>query len=234
MARPGVGELGPVASPGYGVPDVMLEGYLVALQRPNPRWFETRVPVTRIGIAALVICVAFATLILVLTTLGINDVTMLSVAVAVVVMFAHLVAYVAMLAALLASRRVGAVPAGRFGRRAFAALRWSLTALIVIFISGTVIVVVPALAAPIGAVISLVFLVAHLMATVYGLALWRGRTTSMLTAALFTAVVPTVLLMILLNAIGIRVFPAVFEAVMALAFASLSYELAFGRRAATA
>lgn len=188
--------------------------------------------VKRTGTVALVICLAFAGLILVLTASGINDLTKIDIAPAVVVGFAHLLAYVAMLAALLASSHAGRVPAGRFASRAFAALRWSLTALIVGFVSGVLIVLVPALAEPIGIVISLVFIAAHLMATVYGVALWRAHTSSMLTAGLFTAVIPTLLLLILLNVVGIRVFPAVFEAVMALAFASLSYELAFGRVAA--
>lgn len=190
--------------------------------------------VKRLGVLTLVICVSFAGLILVLTTVGINDLTQIDIGFAVVIGFAHLVAYVAMLAALVASERVGLVPAGRFGSSAFAALRWLLTALILIFVSGVLIALVPALAEPIGIVISLVFIVAHLMATVYGVALWRSRTTSTLTAGLFTAVIPTILLIILLNVAGIRVFPAVFEAVMGLAFASLGYELAFGRRAETA
>lgn len=190
--------------------------------------------VTRIGIGALVICVSFAVLILILTAFGINDIAQIPTAVAVVVMFAHFVAYVAMLAALLASRRGGLVPAGRFASVAFAALRWSLTTLIVVGVAGVLIVLVPALAEPIGIVISMIFIVVHLVATVYGVALWREHTTSMLTAGLFTAVGPTIVLIVLLNVVGVVVFPAVFEAVMALAFASLGYELAFRRRLATA
>ena len=60
------------------------------------------------------------------------------------------------------------MPTTRFASRAFAGLRWSLTALIVVFVSGVLIVLVPALAEPLGVVISLIFVASHLMATVYG------------------------------------------------------------------
>jgi hypothetical protein len=89
--------------------------------------------------------------------------------------------------------------------------------------------IVPGLIDPLGIVVTLVFALAHLLGTLFGIALWRAATTRRLTAALFIAVVPAMILVIAANIAGVPILPAWFEAVLAL-FASLGYELAFERK----
>lgn len=89
--------------------------------------------------------------------------------------------------------------------------------------------VVQGLIDPLGIVVTLVFAPAHLLGTLLGIVLWRAAPTRRLTAALFIAVVPAMVLVIVANIAGIPILPAWFEAVLALGFASLGYELAFER-----
>ncbi|HEX7172989.1 MAG TPA: hypothetical protein VF365_10325 [Candidatus Limnocylindria bacterium] len=179
------------------------------------------------GIAALVICVVFAATIMLLTALDIADLSRLHIVIAAVVGIAHPVAYLAMLGVLLASRRVGLIPSNRSADRVFSVMRWALIALLLGMLAAILAMLIPALADPIAIAVTLVFALAHLMATAFGVTLLRGGTTSRITAGLFIAVVPAIILVVAVNLAGFEMFPAWFESVMALAFASLAYEVAF-------
>ena len=176
------------------------------------------------GIAALVCCVGFAVFVVVLAGNGIATAepgTALSVLLGVT----HLAAYVSMLAVLLSARASGRVAPSRSGQIAFFMMAASLMGLTAAMI-GLAIPSVPELPTVVVATAS--FAGAHLSAPLFGIALWKTSRAGRPTAALFIAVVPVLVVVVALNILGMQVFPAYFEAVLALAFASLGYELAFG------
>ena len=108
-------------------------------------------------------------------------------------------------------------------------LRNALAALLLAMVLLPLAFVVQGLTDPLGIVVTLVFALAHLLGTLFGIALWRAATVRRLTAALFIGVVPAMILVIAANIASISILPAWFEAVLVLGFASLGHELALSR-----
>jgi hypothetical protein len=139
----------------------------------------------------------------------------------------HGTTYLLMLGAMLAGMAAGLFTGDRGLRVLYALMVLSLVAL-TLAMAALLIPALPGEAIAVAGGVS--FALVHVLALPLGILLWRRRRVSRLTAGLFMAVVPVIVLVALFGAAGVPVRPAE-EATLALAFASLGYDLYAPRRA---
>ncbi|MBA2691387.1 MAG: hypothetical protein H0U65_02685 [Rubrobacter sp.] len=142
----------------------------------------------------------------------------------------HVAAYAMMLAALLAADARYRADYGRLGRITAYAIGVSMAALIPVgllseFVFGWEWAIG-------GTVAGIAFLIMHLGATVFGIVLWRRTAAGRLAAGLFIAVVPAIMVVAALAALGVFLTVAAFEAPLYLGFAALGYDVLSGGRIA--
>jgi hypothetical protein len=139
--------------------------------------------------------------------------------------FAHSIAYLMMLFALLGLNARYAASYGRLGRVLAYAIAAGFAALVPVF---------PLMSLAFGdgwvvgeAVAGAAFIVIHLLATVYGIVLWRRTMVNRVAAALLIAVIPGIVLVISLEALGVggRLSIMIIEGPLYLGVAVLSFSL---------